>query len=255
MKQDKTSKLMNPAELQPWDQNPRDNALAVDKVARSIEELGFGAPIVARAGSLQIIAGHTRWKAATKLGLETVPVRLLELTDEKAAAMAIADNKLGEIATWDLESLQEISLDLGEELMDIAGFNEPLEFDESEPEPEDKTYDKKIEPPVYEPKGEQPIAADLTDRSKVESLKAAIKKEELPDDLRDFLNHAAERHTLFKFSKIADYYAHAPEKVQDLMECSGLVIIDYDKAVENGFVHLSKELAKLAETEIEEQGK
>ena len=126
MKQDKTSMLVAPAELVPWDKNPRNNDGAVDKVAASIKELGFGAPIVARKGSNEIIAGHTRWKAAQKLGLEVVPVRFLDISDEKAQTMALADNKLGEIADWDNELLQEIALDLGEELMDLAGFDGPL---------------------------------------------------------------------------------------------------------------------------------
>tara|TARA_R110002012_G_scaffold32431_1_gene95752 strand:+ start:92 stop:1249 length:1158 start_codon:yes stop_codon:yes gene_type:complete len=126
MKQDKTSMLVAPAELVPWDKNPRHNDGAVDKVAASIKELGFGAPIVARKGSNEIIAGHTRWKAAQKLGLEVVPVRFLDISDEKAQTMALADNKLGEVADWDNELLQEIALDLGDELMDLAGFDEPL---------------------------------------------------------------------------------------------------------------------------------
>ncbi len=118
--------LVEPSKLVPWERNPRHNDGAVDKVAASIKELGFGAPIVARKGSNEIIAGHTRWKAAQKLGLEVVPVRFLDISDEKAQTMALADNKLGEIADWDNELLQEIALDLGDDLMDLAGFDEPL---------------------------------------------------------------------------------------------------------------------------------
>ncbi len=252
MKQDKTSMLVEPSKLVPWERNPRHNDGAVDKVAASIKELGFGAPIVARKGSNEIIAGHTRWKAAQKLGLEVVPVRFLDISDEKAQTMALADNKLGEIADWDNELLQEIALDLGDELMDLAGFDEPLEEFEDHAGSDD-TYEKKIDPPVYEPTGEKPIAADLTDRDKTDRLLSEIETAKLPDDLKSFLKYAAERHTVFRFSKIAEYYAHAPENVQDLMEKSGLVIIDYDKAVENGFVSLSKKIGELAGQELEAQ--
>ena len=62
-----------------------------------------------------------------------------------------------------------------------------------------------------------------------------ITKENLPDEISRFLISAAERHTVFKFSKVADFYAHAPKNIKELMENSALVIIDYDKAIENGF--------------------
>lgn len=68
--------------LVPWEKNPRKNDAAVDKVAQSIQELGFGAPIVAQAGTNRIIAGHTRWKAAQKLGLDEALVGILDDLDD-----------------------------------------------------------------------------------------------------------------------------------------------------------------------------
>jgi hypothetical protein len=53
---------------------------------------------------------------------------------------------------------------------------------------------------------------------------------------------AAERHTVFDFKKVADYYSHATEEMQDLMERSALVIIDFDKAIENGYVVLTDQI-------------
>ena len=82
----------------PYDRNPRHNDRAVDAVARSIEEFGFRQPIVVTEDYV-IIAGHTRWKAALKLGLKTVPVHVAHgLTPEKIRAYRIADNKLSELA-------------------------------------------------------------------------------------------------------------------------------------------------------------
>jgi len=103
----------------PYDRNPRHNDPAVDAVARSIEEFGFRQPIVVTEDHV-IIAGHTRWKAALKLGLKTVPVHVaIGLTPEQIRAYRIADNKLGELADWDdlllaeeLRELDALSMDL-----------------------------------------------------------------------------------------------------------------------------------------------
>jgi site-specific DNA-methyltransferase (adenine-specific) len=91
--------------LKPWLKNPRKNAAAVEPVARSIERFGFGAPILVRRENHEIIAGHTRALAAKKLGLKEVPVRYLDLSEEDAHRLARADNKLGEVAEWDVELL------------------------------------------------------------------------------------------------------------------------------------------------------
>jgi len=66
--------------LKPWADNPRVNDHAVDAVTRSISAFGFNVPILCDQ-NLTIVAGHTRWKAARKLGLQTVPVIVLEMTD------------------------------------------------------------------------------------------------------------------------------------------------------------------------------
>ena len=112
-------------DLKPWDKNPRRNAEAVAKVADSMKRFGFGAPILARQENHQIIAGHTRWLAAKKLGLQRVPVRLLDLDPADAQLLALADNKLGEIAEWDDDMLARVLEDLkaGNADMAASGFD------------------------------------------------------------------------------------------------------------------------------------
>ena len=110
-------------------------------------------------------------------------------------------------------------------------------------------YTQKIKAPVYEPKGEKPAIGELFDYGKTAQLVTEIDAAELPEDVARFLKLAAERHTVFNFRQIAEYYCHAPKEVQNLFEKSGLVIIDFHKAIENGFVHLTEELGKLAEQE------
>ena len=107
--------------IKPYERNPRDNEAAVEAVARSIREFGFRQPIVVDAEGV-IIAGHTRWKAAKKLGLDSVPVHVAtELTPAQVKAYRIADNKVAELATWDMDLLPI-------ELSDLRGMDVDLEL-------------------------------------------------------------------------------------------------------------------------------
>jgi len=91
--------------VRPYEQNPRVNDAAVDAVAESIRRFGFRQPIVVDPDGI-IVCGHTRWKAALKLGLEQVPVHVArDLAPEQVRAYRIADNKTAEMAEWNLELL------------------------------------------------------------------------------------------------------------------------------------------------------
>jgi len=93
------------AEIKPYEKNPRINDAAVDAVAESIRRFGFRQPIVVDGDDV-IVCGHTRWKAAQKLGLDKVPVHVArDLTPEQIRAYRIADNKTNELAEWNLELL------------------------------------------------------------------------------------------------------------------------------------------------------
>jgi len=106
--------------LSPWKDNPRDNKSAINEVAAAIKRFGFGAPIVARRADGQIIAGHTRLAAARKLGLTKVPVRFMDLDPADAHLMALADNKLSELASWDDELLGQLLEKLRAEDVDLV---------------------------------------------------------------------------------------------------------------------------------------
>lgn len=106
--------------LIPYINNPRINDNAVDKVAASIKEFGFKNPIIIDKENV-IIAGHTRLKAAKKLGLKEVPViRVEDLTEQQIKAFRIADNRTSEFAEWDMELL-EIELEGLDDL--FTGFD------------------------------------------------------------------------------------------------------------------------------------
>ncbi len=107
------------SDLAPWPDNPRDNEAAVDAVVDSIKRFGFGAPILARQADYQVIAGHTRLKAALKLGLKIVPVRFLDLDPVDARLLALADNKTGELADWNDAKLAALLAELRAKDVDL----------------------------------------------------------------------------------------------------------------------------------------
>ena len=109
-------KYMKIADVRPYENNPRKNDQAVDMVAESIKEFGFKNPIIIDKNAV-IIAGHTRLKAAQKIGLEEVPVIVADdLTEDQARAFRLVDNRTAEIAEWDFEKLtaelEDVDLDL-----------------------------------------------------------------------------------------------------------------------------------------------
>lgn len=106
----------------------------------------------------------------------------------------------------------------------------------------DKKYSNKIEAPVYEPKHEKPHLLTLCDSTKVRRLIREIDASDLPEEEKAFLSTAAWRHAVFHYERIADYYAHASPEMQRLMEESALVIIDFDAAIERGFVKLCDDI-------------
>ena len=113
------------ARLHPWENNPRLNDQAVNAVAESIRSFGFNVPILCDQ-NLTIVAGHTRWKAAQKLGMTAVPVIVIEMTDAQRWAFSVADNKTAEIAQWDFPRLREVLEELRSEDIDIGslGFSD-----------------------------------------------------------------------------------------------------------------------------------
>jgi len=112
--------------VKPYPQNPRINDSAVDAVARSIQEYGFRQPLVLDEDGV-IIVGHTRWKAAQKLGLEKVPVHVAKgLTPAQIKAYRLADNQTATLAEWDKELLPLELADLQQMDFDLSllGFDD-----------------------------------------------------------------------------------------------------------------------------------
>lgn len=116
--------IKNIDDLIPYINNPRNNEAAVDDVASSIKNFGFNQPIAIDSKN-EIIAGHTRYKAAKKLGLTEVPCIIIDdLKDEEVRAYRLADNKVSEKATWNKELLAEELATLGDLDMSLFGFDD-----------------------------------------------------------------------------------------------------------------------------------
>ena len=131
-------------DIKPYEKNPRKNDSAVDAVANSISEFGFRVPVVIDKDNV-IVCGHTRYKAAKKLGLDKVPcVVASDLTDEQIKAYRLADNKVSELAEWDIDLL-------GEELdgifdIDMSDFGFDMTEEEEEIEVIEDEIPEEVEP-------------------------------------------------------------------------------------------------------------
>ena len=124
--------------IKPWDRNPRKNAAAIDEVAGSIKRFGFSSPIIVRRADGVIIAGHTRYAASQRLGLDKVLVRYMDLDPAQARALALADNKLGELADWDAPLLAEVLRELNDEDVSLEGLGfDAQELDAILPDPDE----------------------------------------------------------------------------------------------------------------------
>jgi hypothetical protein len=239
--------------IKPNPSNPR--VIKDDKFAKLVDSIkNFPKmleirPIVVNSEMI-VLGGNMRFRACQEAGLTEVPIiQADELTEEEQKEFVIKDNvNFGE---WDWAELANgwANSDLTE-----WGLSQQLEFadhfGEKDVDPENK-YSRKVEAPIYEPKNEKPSVADLIDKTKTVALIERINASSVPEEEKEFLRLSAQRHLVFKYSLIADYYAHSEPETQSLMEDSALVIVDFDQAIEKGFVQLSKEIAETYASEYE----
>lgn len=226
-------------ELIPYEFNPRQlSEKQHADLKASIDKFGLvELPVINSDGVL--VAGHQRMKVMGSIyGTDhEVEVRIpnRKMTESEVKEYNIRSNK--NTGSWDFDILaNEFSVD------DLLGWgfeDWELGMDSFDGEiDDDDEYTKKIVSPVYEPKNKKPNLRELTDHKTKDDLIEKIEKSKITEEEKIFLRDAANRHSVFFYEKIADYYAHADKEVQKLMEDSALVIIDFNKAVEKGFVQL-----------------
>ena len=172
-------------ELKPYENNPRKNDEAVDAVAASISEFGWKVPVVIDTNNV-IVAGHTRYKAAKKLGIEDIPCIVADdLTEEQVRAYRLADNKTNELAEWDFQLLEQeldgLEMDMeqfGFEMPDFTIENEVVEDEPPEPpeEPKAKLGD------IYQLGRHRLMCGDSTDPAVIDRLMDGVKAKLLLTD-------------------------------------------------------------------------
>lgn len=192
-----------------------------------------------------IIGGNMRYLALLDLGFKYIPCIVFpEDTDfETLKKYVILDNS--GFGAWDWNQLKSADWDSSQ--LQQWGVELPEDWNTSEVDSQaqqgETNYSRKVVAPTYEPSGKTPTFGEMYDTTKRDALIAEIEKSNAPDEVKEFLREAARRHTVFNYEKIADYYAQAPANIQDLMERSALVIIDFDKAIEGGYITMTKDLA------------
>jgi hypothetical protein len=216
--------------------------------AAILEAQGIRQPVRISKRSGFVTKGHGQVEASKRNGWTHVPVEYQHYdSDEQEYADLVADNALAKQAEIDFGMVNAEMPELGPNfdlaILGIPGFTvDRSDKDGQELGTGEPLYTNKIKAPIYEPKGERPDLADLFDVAKTGKLIEEIAAADIPKKVKDFLCLAAQRHTVFNYEKIAEYYAHAPAEVQELMEKSALVIIDFNKAIENGFVVMTQDI-------------
>lgn len=221
----------------------------IEVIANSLKMFGQRKPIVVHNGV--ILAGNGTLEAAKTLGWEEITItEVPENWDtETAKAYAIADNRTAELAEWNEDTLIKQLLELEQDGWEIKdfGFDDLKIHEEELSDKQENPYSMQVVIPQYEIVGEKPTLTELFDRTKTLHLQSVIQDTDMPSEVAEFLMAAAERHTVFNYKKIAEYYPHATPEIQELMEQSALVIIDLQSAIANGYARLKEVLDELKE--------
>jgi hypothetical protein len=218
-------------------------------IVESLQKFGQRKPIVVHGTT--VIAGNGTLEAAKTLGWSYIEVAKAPADWDLATAkaFAIADNRTAELAEWDTPVLMEQLLEMEENGWDLSefGFDDAaMETFKEALEPfQQQEYSNKMDIPQYQIVGDEPIISALANYTKTDQLKTEIIKADLPAELTDFLLAAADRHTVFDYGAIAEFYPHQTPEVQRLMEESALVIIDAGDAIRNGYANFLTTIEEL----------
>ena len=192
-----------------------------------------------------VLGGNMRLKASKEAGLSEVWIDIAEgLTEEQKKEFIVKDNVGFGEWEWDILANEWDSVELAEWGLDVWENLDDTKEDEN-------TYTQKIETPKYEPTGNKPTEEELYNEDKVKELIKKIGLSNATKDEKEFLIKAAYRHTVFNYKNIAEFYVHSSKEIQELMEDSALVIIDFKKAIEGGYIALNE---KITNQYLEEHG-
>ena len=226
-------------ELKFSEYNPRKaTKKQYEELKTSLERFGMVDPIIVNSAENRknvIIGGHFRVRVAKDLGWQKVPVVYVKISDiKKEQELNLRLNK--NTGEWDWDLLANFD----EEMLLDVGFTE-LEVAKTVKD-EDLLYERKIATPVYEVKGFPVEIEDLYDAKKYEELVEEIEKANFVPEVKKFLLLAATRFIEFDYRKIAEFYAKSDKKTKEMFEKLALVVVDFEKAIENGWIEMSEKL-------------
>ena len=216
-------------------------------IHKSLVECGAGRSVLADRDNV-LIAGNGVYEEAQKLGLK---VRIIESDGKELVVIKRTDlsteddNHTSDTSEFDLDLvIENFSADiLNDWEFSVDDFEFPADIPNSDDEKDNNLYTKKIVSPIYTPTGNKPAISELYNLETYNCLVKQIQDCNLDKHTKKFLQIAASRHIVFDYGKIAEFYAHSNSIIQYLMENSALVIIDFNKAIELGYVCLKKELS------------
>lgn len=250
-------KVLNPnnlpvlpiADLLPTQGNLKDlTETNYKKLKSTIENRGFSYPVYIwenEDGLKYLLDGHQRQRVLTTEGWNE-PIPYLKVpADNIQEAMARLLEITSQYATITQEGIDEFIAKYGlneAEILNSTSFDAINNYEDENESIEENPYTGKIETPIYELSGEKPNLSELYNVEKTNNLIKEIKELNVPPPLKDFLISSANRMTIYNYANIAEYYAHSDPEVQQIMEKLALVIIDYDKAIELGFVRMTQEI-------------
>ena len=233
-----------------------ENSMRKRGAGRSIFSAGKGVDVPV------VMGGNQTLEIAATLGMEvnnvhTTGDQIVNVVRDDIVpgsadfyAMGIEDNEVGKLSyNPDIDILAAVMADPAMQALKmedrmLADIVEGMGLGE-----DDNTYSRKVETPIYQIRGDKPAISELHNQERYIKLLTEIDASNLLDEQKEFLRIAATRHIVFDFSKIAEYYAHADKDLQGIMENSALVIIDFNKAIELGYVKMSELLKKQIKAE------
>jgi hypothetical protein len=221
-------------DLKQFKNNPKIHS---DLIEKSIKELG-NLEIITVDEDNTILSGHGRVKALKKLGVKELDVnKVYGLTEEEKEKYLLIANQSTIEGGFDDELLKAF----GKDILDWSGIDVIGQND---------TYSKKIDSPIYETSNIKPQIKELFDDIKTKELIKKINLKIQDKETKDFLLNAAYRFTVFNFQKIADFYSNEKDReIKEIMEEMALIIIDFNKAIELGYINLEKNINKILENE------
>lgn len=221
-----------------------------------LDEVGWVQDVIVNKRTGHLIDGHLRVELAMRKNVSSVPVKYVDLSEEEEALVLSTFDPISAMATADkdvlADLLREVTTDNDSVKKMIDDLAEKHGIDLGQTSDDLKSrYTMTVESPVYKITGEEPPLESLASQDRYRQLLNDIDVADIPEDIKQFLRLAAGRHVVFDYRKIAEYYAHADEEVQRLMEDSALVIIDFNRAIELGYVKLRDDILDLIEEAVD----